>query len=114
MNGDGLADIVGFGDGGVFVSLAAPGGSFGSASLKLNNFGFVGGGWVSEDKYPRHVADVNGDGLADVVGFGHSGVWVSLATGGETLRPRHSCSTTSALRTAAGLAKADIRASLAT
>ena len=27
----------------------------------------VGGGWISQDAYPRHVADVNGDGKADIV-----------------------------------------------
>jgi hypothetical protein len=82
VTGDGLADIVGFGDGGVFVSLATGGGNFGAASFQLGNFGVIGGGWTSEDRYPRELADVNGDGLADIIGFGDSGVFVSLATGG--------------------------------
>ena len=39
------------------------------------------GGWRSQDKYPRQVADVNGDGRADIVGFGQDAVFVSLANG---------------------------------
>ena len=38
-------------------------------------------GWSSDDLYPRELADVNGDGLADIVGFGIAGVTVALATG---------------------------------
>ena len=34
------------------------------------------------NKYTRDLADVNGDGMADIVGFGQGGVYVSLATGG--------------------------------
>ena len=82
VNHDGMADIVGFGDSGVYVALATGGGSFGATSLKLSSFAPDAGGWSSEDKYPRELADVNGDGMADIVGFGESGVFVSLATGG--------------------------------
>src|SRR5262249_17436319 len=32
--------------------------------------------------YPRAVADVNGGGMADIVGFSSAGVFESLATGG--------------------------------
>jgi hypothetical protein len=82
VNGDGMADIVGFGNAGVLVSLATGGGSFGSSQLKLAGFGTGAGGWISNEIFPRHVADVNGDGMADIVGFGNAGVLVSLATGG--------------------------------
>ncbi|NLR73534.1 hypothetical protein HGI47_22045, partial [Novosphingobium sp. ERN07] len=37
-------------------------------------------GWTTQDLFPRHVADVNGDGFADVVGFGFSGVLVSFGS----------------------------------
>ncbi|MDE5120830.1 MAG: hypothetical protein O4965_12245, partial [Trichodesmium sp. St19_bin1] len=43
-----------------------------------NNFTVNKGGWVSQDKYPRHVADVNGDGRDDIVSFGYNEVSVSL------------------------------------
>jgi hypothetical protein len=38
-------------------------------------------GWSSNDHYHRELADVNGDGRADIIGFGDAGVQVSLATG---------------------------------
>ncbi|MER0240325.1 hypothetical protein [Fulvimarina sp. MAC8] len=34
---------------------------------------------MSDDRYPRQVVDVNEDGMADIVGFGEAGVYVSLA-----------------------------------
>ncbi|MEB3355725.1 MAG: calcium-binding protein, partial [Synechococcales bacterium] len=37
------------------------------------------GGWSSFDQYPRQLADVNGDGRADIIGFGETNVFVSLA-----------------------------------
>ena len=79
VNGDGRADVVGFGNAGVWVSLAnASGDGFESPQLWVNNFGYDAGGWRTS-MHPRYLADVNGDGRADVVGFGNAGVWVSLA-----------------------------------
>jgi hypothetical protein len=82
VNGDGMADIVGFGQSGVWVSLATGQGNFAQPTFELSAFGVTAGGWSSDDTYPRKVADVNGDGMADIVGFGNAGVYVSLATGG--------------------------------
>lgn len=79
VNGDGLADIVGFGAHGVWVSLADGFGGFEEPEKALNNFSITQG-WRVEVE-PRQMADVNGDGLADIVGFGAHGVWVSLADG---------------------------------
>jgi hypothetical protein len=81
LNGDGRADVVGFGNAGVWVALADGAGGFGQMRLALDAFGFVAGGWQSQDSFPRGVADVDGDGLADVYGFGNAGVWVALADG---------------------------------
>ncbi|WP_210316720.1 FG-GAP-like repeat-containing protein, partial [Bradyrhizobium sp. CIR3A] len=81
VNGDGKADIVGFGQAGVFVSLATGSGHFGAPSFELAAFTPGAGGWSSDDLYKRELADVNGDGKADIVGFGQAGVFVSLATG---------------------------------
>ena len=80
VNGDGKADIVGFGNTGVFVSLATSNGHFASPTFELASFGSGAGGWTSDDLYKRELADVNGDGKADIVGFGNTGVFVSLAT----------------------------------
>jgi hypothetical protein len=77
-----MADIVGFGEAGVYVALATGGGNFGPVSFKLAGLAAGAGGWISEDHYPRLLADVNGDHMADIVGFGEAGVYVALATGG--------------------------------
>jgi uncharacterized repeat protein (TIGR01451 family) len=82
VNGDSMADIVGFGQSGVYVSLATAGGNFAMPTFELAAFGATAGGWSSDNTYPRELADVNGDGKADIVGFGADGVFVSLATGG--------------------------------
>src|SRR4029078_1566213 len=54
------------------------------SNLVLAAFGSGGsaGGWSSDDVFPRAIADVNGDGMADIVGFGIWGVNDALATGG--------------------------------
>ncbi|WNG52423.1 peptidase M12A astacin [Archangium minus] len=79
VNGDGRADIVGFGHGGVVVALST-GTGFAPSQYWLADFGYDAGGWRVE-QHPRTVADVNGDGRADIVGFGHGGVVVALSTG---------------------------------
>ncbi|MBM2618523.1 VCBS repeat-containing protein [Actinoplanes sp. LDG1-06] len=76
--GDKRADIVGFGDAGVWISRAQPNGSYTAPQLVVNNFGYTAGGWRVE-KHPRFVADLTGDGRADILGFGDAGVWISLA-----------------------------------
>lgn len=79
MTGDGRADIVGFGDAGVYVALARGDGSFEPARLTIRDFGACAGGW-RVDRHPRLLADVTGDGRADIVGFGDAGVHVAVTT----------------------------------
>lgn len=83
VDGDGLADIVGFGDAGVWVALNDGNGGFGEAMLALDDFG-RNSGWLSQDRFPRHVVDVNGDGIGDIVGFGAEGVLVAYGSGDGT------------------------------
>src|SRR5262249_28810032 len=87
VNGDRRADIIGFGDAGVYAARST-GTGFTSLQLWTNFYGFSSrsGGW-RVDKHPRMLADVNADGRADIVGFGNSGVDVSLSTGTSFTAP---------------------------
>ena len=79
VNGDGRADIAGFGFLGAYTALGQANGTFATPAYTLDNFGssIVAGGWTSENTYPRLAADVTGDGLADLVGFGSAGAYVA-------------------------------------
>jgi hypothetical protein len=83
VNGDGFADVVGFGIAGTFVALGNGTGSFGAANFALANFG-ANQGWTSNNSFHRTVADVNGDGRADVIGFGIAGTLVALGQANGT------------------------------
>ena len=77
-------DIVAFGDAGVFVALSNGDGTFSFTPVPvINDFGFEAGGW-RVDQHPRFVADITGDGRADIVGFGDAGVYVALSKGDGT------------------------------
>ena len=82
VNGDGRDDIVGFGGNGVSVALATTANTFSSPTMWSGAYGYDGGWRV--DMHPRFMADVNGDGRDDIVGFSSSGVDVSLATSANT------------------------------
>jgi hypothetical protein len=86
ITGDGRADIVGFGDAGVWTALAKPNGTFADPQFVLANFGIEAGGW-RVDKHPRVLADLRGNGRADIVGFGDAGVYVALSNGDGTFQP---------------------------
>lgn len=84
VSGDGRADIVNFAFDGVTLALGQADGTFGINTTASTDFGVHYNGWDSQDEFPRLLEDVNGDGRADIVGFGYAGVWVSLAQNYET------------------------------
>jgi hypothetical protein len=85
LTGDGRADIVGFGDDGVWVALNTGNGTFQAARFVLADLGFNKGGW-RVDQHPRFLADLTGDGLPDIVGFGNAGVLVAFNSGNGTFQ----------------------------
>ena len=76
--GGGRPDIVGFGDHGVWLARALPGGGFAPLELVMDDMGYEAGGWRVE-RHPRFLADTTGDGRRDIVGFGNDSVWVARA-----------------------------------
>lgn len=84
INGDGRADIVGFGAQGVFSALST-GRSFSDGAFVFGNFGSSANGWTVAS-HVRRTADVNCDGQADLVGFGNREVLVALADGTGNFR----------------------------
>lgn len=78
VNGDQRDDVVGFGDDAVYVSLGRADGALTEPRPVLGNFTWSDG-WQDADRHPRHLADVDGDGRMDILGFGEEGVWVSLS-----------------------------------
>lgn len=80
VNGDGFADILGFAQDGVQINLSNGKDKFIQSSYGLNGFGNTQYG-DKDSKYTRHFADINGDGLPDIVGFAHEGVAYAINTG---------------------------------
>jgi hypothetical protein len=87
INGDGKADIVAFGDAGVWTALSSGDGAFAPEHLVLGNFG-SDQAWDAA-RHVRTLADINGDGKADIVAFGDAGVWTALSSGDGAFAPEH-------------------------
>ncbi len=85
LTGNGMADIVAFGDTGVWTALARPNGSFATGRQCFDSF-LCKPGW-DPAKHVRIMADLSGDGKADIVGFGDAGVWTALSNGDGTFAP---------------------------
>lgn len=76
INGDGKDDIIGFTDAGAEVALS-DGTKMKSKFLFLSDFG-RNQGLTDNSITPRYVADINGDGYADLIAFKEDGVYVSF------------------------------------
>lgn len=88
LNNVGYADIIGFGDEGVWTALSNGDGTFQDPRLVMANFG-VAQGW-DPAKHVRLMADINNDGKDDIVAFGDQGVWTALSVKHGTLAPPRS------------------------
>jgi phospholipase C len=85
LNGNGKADIIGFGDTGVWTAMNKGNGTFSPAQPVLGDFGY-NQGWRVE-KHPRYAVDLDGDGKPDIIGFGDTGVWTAMSKGDGTFHP---------------------------
>ncbi|KAF8167290.1 hypothetical protein B0H34DRAFT_792032 [Crassisporium funariophilum] len=81
--GDRQADVVGFGEGGVYISVNNGNNTFQAPKMVLSDFAYAAGGW-RVDKHIRFMADTRKTGRADVVGFGDGGVIVAKNNGNGT------------------------------
>ncbi|KAF9038763.1 hypothetical protein BJ165DRAFT_1531835 [Panaeolus papilionaceus] len=87
IDGDGLPDIVGFGESGVWVAINNGDGTFQPAKKVIeDSFGYSPDGWTAE-KHPRFAVDLTGDGTADLIGFGKDAVFVSYNDGKGNFGP---------------------------
>jgi len=89
VNGNGRSDIIGFGERGVWVSLAGNG-QYESKGLDTPRDLFFGQdqNWLQQSKSPRLIGDIDGDGKVDVLGFDEEGeVYISY---GKTGLSEHS------------------------
>ena len=86
VTGDGLPDIVGFGESHVSVARNNGNGTFAPSQPVLHNFSCTAGTW-HVDQHPRFIADLTGNGMVDIIGFAASGVRASLNQGNGTFGP---------------------------
>jgi hypothetical protein len=85
ITGDGRADVVGFGDAGVYSAVATSNGQYQASVQVSNDFGFNTGWRVG--KHDRFVTDITGDGRADIVGVGETTVVTAVSSGNGRFGP---------------------------
>jgi VCBS repeat protein len=85
ITGDHRADIVAFGNAGVYTVTATGDGGFTNWRFAIADFGFDQGWRLTAN--PRFVTDITGDGRADIVGIGFAGVYTAVSTGDGAFGP---------------------------
>jgi hypothetical protein len=92
VNGDGWPDIVGRGIWGIMVALntKVSGAEFNNVVANWWTGDFRNDNNWNQSSYYKsvHFADLNGDGMADVIGRGHEGVWAALSNGSKFTEAR--------------------------
>lgn len=86
INGDGRFDLIGFGQARTKYSLSE--GTHFATSSSQAMFG-VEQGYSDTNRFPRLIADVNGDGRSDIIGFGNDHVQVSRSLGTRYEKPEN-------------------------
>jgi len=86
VTGNGLPDIVGFGERYVWVAHNNGDGTFSLPQPVINDFCYSAGGWRIGE-HPSFIADLTGDGTVDLIGCGPNGVHVSLNQGDGIFGP---------------------------
>jgi hypothetical protein len=84
VTGDGILDIVAFGERCVFVALGNGDGTFAAPRAVINDLA-CSSQWTI-DTHRRTLADLTGDGKADIIGSGTVGVYVALNNGDGTFQ----------------------------
>jgi hypothetical protein len=79
VTGDGILDIVAFGESCVFVALGNGDGTFAAPRAVINDLAYSSQWRI--DTHRRTLADLTGDGKADIIGFGTAEVYVALNNG---------------------------------
>ena len=76
VDGDGRADIVAIKDD-TRIHLSSATGIAQQPSLEIEDFGFYDG-YDDNNRYPRYIADMDGNGVKDIVGFAYDQIHVTL------------------------------------
>lgn len=82
LNGDHRSDIIGFGSAKVVTAAGRSNGQFVSPVVIASGDFVRNLGWEDVVTFPRFVADITGDGIPDIVGFGKAGLYTAVNVGG--------------------------------
>lgn len=84
-NNDGIADLITFGNDGVYGALGNGDGTYQADALLYGGAFGYSQGWGAQEHNPRFVGDINGDGYADFIGITSNGTHVALSKSQRTV-----------------------------